>query len=174
MKLLSIMLAIASVLIAIVAINPMGWGDLLVESSPWLAIGFAAVTADQIVKRQHMSHYSGNPVAASTIIYKGTLVFDAAGYMSGTAGGNKFMGVSRGHYDNSAGANGDIHCEYDTHGRVLLTGSGFVAADVGVKVYAVDNFTISKTSTSNSYIGVIESYVSATQVWVTLDTVSLA
>jgi len=113
-----------------------------------------------------------HPVAVD-IIYKGALVkHNAAGFLAPCAAeaGAHFAGVAYEKIDNSAGSAGDDDCRTYKKGRFLLTGSSFAQADVGEKVYATDDATITKTYADNlQFVGVIDEYVSATQVWVTID-----
>lgn len=103
-----------------------------------------AVTANQVVKRQDGVRRS-YPVAASTRIYEGTLVFvNAAGYADDdtATGVNGFVGVAVAEADNSSGSNGDISVEVFTEGDFELTSSGLAQTDVGMPAYADDNYAV--------------------------------
>jgi hypothetical protein len=134
-----------------------------------------SVTANQNVTRGDCERLSG-PIAASTRLYKDTLVFvSATGYLDDdtASGANSFAGVSVDDYDNSSGSAGDISGEVRSEGRFLLTGSGFTQASVGDDVFASDNFTITTVSTASTVrIGKITDYVSSTQVWVEIETLN--
>lgn len=124
------------------------------------------VTTDQLINRGDC-RYTEQPVAASTVLYGGTLVFTNSGGFADddiAAGANTFAGIVTRRYDNSGGANGDITAQIENRGQFVLTGSGFTQADVNVKVYATDNYTLTKTSTNNVFVGVIREVISATQV----------
>lgn len=129
-----------------------------------------AVTAAQ-TPRTKSGDCSDHPVLASAVMYGGTLGFLEGGYANSDTdtGNNKFAGIVRDTVDNSSGGNGAKSCEFKRKGLFLLTGSGFAIGDVGVAVYASDNFTITKTSTNNVQIGKIAKFVSATEVWVDID-----
>ena len=133
-----------------------------------------AVTANQIVKKQDGS-IRAYPVAASTKIYQGTLVFlTAAGYADDdtATGVNGFLGIAKEYVDNSSGSAGDLSVEVYTEGDFELVGSGFAQADVGSIVYAEDNFTIGVSISSASVpIGKVVRYVSATKLIVEIETV---
>ncbi len=104
-------------------------------------------------------------------IYRGAIcTFNAAGYLApaGLAVSEVFAGIAIEEVDNSAGSAGDVSCRVKCEGRFLLTGSGFVQGDLGEVVYASDDETITKTAGTNPPIGMIDGYVSATQVWVKL------
>ena len=111
-------------------------------------------------------------VAASTTIYKGAIVGDnASGYARGLVAGDPFKGVAYEKMDNSSGAAGDLSGKVWRTGRFLFSGSGFTKANEDDKVYASADNTVTTTSGSNTLIGRIAKYVSATQVWVDIDTV---
>lgn len=131
-----------------------------------------AVTANQIVKKQDGSIRS-YPVAASTKIYQGTMVFlTAAGYADDdtNTGTNGFLGIAKEYVDNSSGSAGDLSVEVYTEGDFELVGSGFAQADVGSVVYAEDNFTIGVSISSASVpIGRVTGYVSSTKLIVYIE-----
>lgn len=128
-----------------------------------------AVTASQYINKIGEGCRSGTPVAASTTLYGGTMAFvNASGYADDdvASGVNIFRGIVVETVDNSAGSNGTEKGEFWSSGRFLLTGSGFAQTSVGKRVYATDNFTLTLVATGGVYVGVIDEYVSATQVWV--------
>lgn len=103
-----------------------------------------AVTANQITKRQDGARRS-YPVAASTRIYEGTLVFiNAAGYADDdtATGVNAFAGVAVAEADNSSGSAGDVNVEVYTDGDFQLVSSGLAQTDVGMPAYADDNYAV--------------------------------
>lgn len=103
-----------------------------------------AVTANQITRRQDGARRS-YPVAASTRIYEGTLVFiNAAGYADDdtATGVNAFAGVAVAEVDNSSGSNGDLTVEVYTDGDFQLVSSGLAQTDVGMPAYADDNYAV--------------------------------
>lgn len=117
------------------------------------------------------------PVAASTKVPGGTLVFfNTSGYAINAiaAGANKLLGVSYTTADNSGGANGDLTVEYWRRGQFEFAIAAATQADVGKRVYAVDNDTVSKTSTNQTYVGTISEVLSATSVMVDLDPLALS
>lgn len=136
-----------------------------------------AVTASQYIEKVGDDERSFGPAAASTYFYGGTLCFfDSAGRVDDddAAGVNRFAGVVVQDVDNSSGSAGDLNVEFYNKGRFLLTGSGFAQTSVGQSVFAIDNYTIQLAGSSATYIGVIKEYVSATQVWVEIDTTHAA
>lgn len=113
------------------------------------------------------------PAAAGKVLPGGTLCFATAGGFATdviAAGANKFLGVLYRTTDNSGGANGDASAEYERIGQFEFPVAGGVTqADVGAKVYAVDNDTLSKTATNQTYVGTIGEVVDSENVMVDLD-----
>lgn len=133
----------------------------------------ATVLDRKVTRRGKLGGLGNAPVAASILLPHGTMVFrDASGYATNiiAAGANPFLGVAHERFDNSDGANGDLDAEYWIEGRFEMGGSGFTQADIGKKVYAVDNNTLSLTATSQTYVGTITEFNSATSVEVQIDT----
>lgn len=136
-----------------------------------------AVTANQIVKRQD-GCLRAYPVAASTKIYQGTLVFlTAAGYADDdtATGVNGFLGIAKEYVDNSSGSAGDLSVEVYTEGDFELVGAGtYTQANVGDIVYAEDNYTIGVAISSASVpIGKVTRFVSSTKLIVEIETVGV-
>lgn len=139
--------------------------------SVW-AVGMAVTASQYITKKGGPSSLNEIRVAGSTVLYGGTLCYvNANGWADDdtNSGANTFGGVVKETLDNSAGSNGDVKGDAHKTGAFLLPGSGFSQGDVGSKAYGVDNFTVSTTSTNNTYIGTIVGFKSATEVWVELD-----
>lgn len=131
-----------------------------------------AVTENQIVKRQEGKRQL-YPVAASTRIYEGTLVFlTAAGFADDDTetGVNGFCGIACEEENNSSGSAGDLSVEVWTDGVFELTGSGFAQADVGSLVYAEDNYVVGVSISSASVpIGIVERFISSTKILVRIN-----
>lgn len=133
-----------------------------------------AVTAEQLMKIQGSMRRGYGPVAASTTLYGGTMVFKDAstGYLTSddNDGANAFFGIACQTYDNSGGVAGDIVADVYVECDIELTGSGFTQASNGVDIYATDNYTITTSEANASYIGRSVAYVSATKLIVRLNT----
>jgi hypothetical protein len=133
-----------------------------------------AATTNQVIVAQEPSGLVGVPVVASVNIPQGTMVFAVAA--SGLAtnsiagGANHFLGIARGQADNSSGGNSDKTVEVFQTGVFQLEGSGFTQALVGDKIYAVDNFAVNATATSQTLVGRVTEFVSSTKIMVRLET----
>ena len=112
-----------------------------------------------------IGEHNSIPIIAADIVYEGAMVGDnAAGYGRPLTAGDPFMGHSIEKVDNAAGAAGAKNIRV-LGGRykleVALVGT---ITDVGQPVYASDDDTYTFVATSNSYVGVISRYVSATKM----------
>lgn len=125
-----------------------------------------AVSANQLIKKQDGCKRS-YPVAASTRIYQGTLVYvTAAGYADDdtATGVNGFIGVAVAEADNSSGSAGDIEVEVWTEGDFELTGTFNSITDVGMPAYGDDNYAVVVALGASSVrIGKVVNFVSATK-----------
>lgn len=125
-----------------------------------------AVTANQLITRSEGDRVGG-PVAASTHLYEATMAFfSATGYIVGivAAGANPFAGIVLREVDNSAGADGDLTAELLADDVFILPGTGFTQATVGLDIYASDNYTVTTSNSSTSYVGQCVGYVSSTLI----------
>lgn len=132
-----------------------------------------AVTANQVIRRRSGSPGRRKvPVAASTILYEGTMCFeDAGGDFTGTVLENgTFGGIVVDNVDNSAGADAAKWAEVYYDGEFLLTmdTTSLTAVDIGKPVYGVDNFTITETATDLVPVGIITEVVSTSTAWVSI------
>ena len=81
-----------------------------------------------------------------------------------------FAGVSLQEVDNDGGASGAKTCNTQTRGSQEFATAGMAVANIGDKVYASDDQTVSSTKGSNEmYIGKIVDVMSATRVQVLYD-----
>lgn len=126
-----------------------------------------AVTANQVIRRRGVCERRHVPVAASTILYEGTLCFeDAGGDFTGTVLENgSFGGIVCDYVDNSAGADAAKKVDVFTTGEFILNmdTTSLTAADIGKPVYGVDNFTVTETATDLVPVGVITEVISTSQ-----------
>jgi hypothetical protein len=127
----------------------------------------AAVTANQAIARRG-PETSWIPAAASINFYEGTLVYEnTAGYATDiiNGGANFFVGVAKAQQDNSSGSAGDLNVETWAEGEFIMNYSGTAAQTVvGVKAYGVNNNEVNITSSSQSFVGVITEFISASKV----------
>ena len=103
------------------------------------------------------------PVVASDIIYEGAAVGLSAGYARPLQAGDVFVGFATAKADNSSGSAGDKYVRVLQRGTVKLTIAGTLAVtDLAATVYASDDDTFTKSSTSNSDIGTLTRFISTT------------
>lgn len=131
----------------------------------------SATTAGRDAKRSE-GKLKAYPIAASTTIYKDTLVgLNSGGYlvnMSDT-GSLNFVGVAFEGMSNAAGSNGDKKARVWGEGEFEFAylGGDASEAKVGLLCYAQDNQTVDEdaANTTNDYpVGIITEFVSTTKV----------
>jgi predicted RecA/RadA family phage recombinase len=118
-----------------------------------------AATAEQLIKARipGTGRLIQGGVEAGEVLYGGTMAFwDADGFLIPTAGGARFAGIVKKTVDNSAGGDGDLQAELYTEGDFVLPMASAATADITPGLaYASDNYTVTTTKTSNSFIGTI-------------------
>jgi len=104
--------------------------------------------------------YDSVGVAASSTIYKGSMVGLSGGYARALTAGDQFIGHAIEQADNSSGSAADISVDL-IRGRYCLevTLSDVTRHDVGRAVYASDDGTLSLTGGGNSWVGTVARYV---------------
>jgi hypothetical protein len=132
----------------------------------------SAATADRDADRKESDLVSYFLPAAGTV-YKGTLVSArvADGYAYPSRSGiatDSFLGVSMEKGVGNGLAGGARFKVFKT-GTYIFACSGFAQTDQGVKVYASDDSTVTKTSTNNQFVGYVAEVLSATLVRVRID-----
>lgn len=130
-------------------------------------VGFAMAQTTAVQRESVISPNLALPVAASTTIYKGSMVCaDADGYAvpaSDTSGLSNVIGIADETVDNSAGSDGDLSVVVVTGRRWILTASSIGQDDVGATMYVVDDETVDETDPGNGIrAGVLTRYISAT------------
>lgn len=108
-------------------------------------------------------------VAASTKVPKGVLTQLASGYLSSMtkAASLIFAGVSAEEANNSAVAtNGAIKGKVYKTGIFEFTLASAALTDIGTVVYALDNVTVTKTSTDATAVGKIVNVVNTNKAWI--------
>lgn len=127
----------------------------------------AALTSDRDTPYREGKSY-GDPVAASTTIFGGSLVaLNATGFLvpGSTATGLIARGRACARVDNSAGADGDLACTSE-RGTFRWANSGDIdRTSIGATAYIVDDQTVSLDNTGKSAAGTIRD-VDALGVWV--------
>ena len=127
-----------------------------------------AATADRPIEMRGTPTVREWPVAASTTIYKGTMVMLDGGYLKSAAdtAGKLVVGVADEHIDNSAGSAGDKTCRVLCGADFKFVASSIAVTSNAVKMYVVDNQTFDETSPANSVeAGLLAGFISSTSGW---------
>jgi predicted RecA/RadA family phage recombinase len=109
------------------------------------------------------------PVVASAVIYRGAaLSVRSSGYVGPLAAGEQFAGFA---YESvtGTGTNGEKKVQAYVQGDFEVPLASAAVTDLGDALYASDDGTFTKTSASNTYVGVIVGYVSSTTVIVRIN-----
>jgi hypothetical protein len=110
------------------------------------------------------------PLKANAKVWQGGLVAidNASGF--GIAGAaattNICAGIALQSVDNTGGSNGALSVDVICEAAFLLDCSGQAATILGRTVYFTDDHTVTNSSTGSAAVGVVTTFVSATQVWV--------
>jgi len=102
-------------------------------------------------------------IIASDTVYEGAMVGEnGAGYGRPLTAGDKFRGHAVSQVENESGDAGDKNISLRTGRYRLVVALVGLITDVGQPVYASDDDTLTFSAPSNSYVGEITRYVSAT------------
>lgn len=105
------------------------------------------------------------PIIADDIVYEGAMAGDnASGYGRPLVAGDNFVGHSIDKVDNTGGSAGDKNIQLLTGKYRLVVDLVGLITDVGQPVYASDDSVLTFSAPSNSFVGVISRYVSATRM----------
>jgi len=108
------------------------------------------------------------PVAATTTIYKGSLVcLNSSGYAipATDTAGLRFIGVASEKVINN-GDNGNASINVYTEGLFKFTATSISQAMVGEPMYVKDDQTVDDVSTNGVFCGMLAEYISATGGWI--------
>lgn len=134
----------------------------------------AAATADRNTTVKELGRSASLRVAASTQIFKGTLVRpNATGFLipaDDAAGGGDASWLAEENVDNSAGADGDLRCRCRKGVVLVDNGGGVVQASIGAEVSSEDDQTVDLTSvtTNDHVVGLVDDFSDGGQVVVHL------
>lgn len=103
------------------------------------------------------------PVLTNVRIYQGSLggIDASTGYVRPLSAGDAAVGFAESEADNTGGASGAIRCRFQDNGKAVLAISGLAVTDIDKPVYASDDGTFTLTATSNSFVGVVDRFVSS-------------
>lgn len=127
-----------------------------------------------LVKAREVNHFLDQvlrsvPLDPDADIHKGAFVAVVGGLALPLTAGDQFIGLA---YESAEEIGGNVMVY--TNGDFELPLPGLAAVDLGKRVYAINDETLSLTSTSNSYIGVIVGISPNEQAIVRLDITSQA
>lgn len=129
-----------------------------------------ALTANREVNHYVDQELRTLRVKDSAHIYKGALVgVDATGYARGLVAGDLFIGLALQEKDNSAGSDGDLSVRVYTLGDFDHAVSGAAITDVGRPVFASADGTLTFTAAGNSYVGIVQYFVSSGNIILRID-----
>jgi hypothetical protein len=110
------------------------------------------------------------PVVASAVIYKGAfLSIRSTGYVGPLVAGEQFAGIAYASVDATGAASGAKKVKAYTQGDFEVPLASAAVTDLGDALYGTADDATSKTSTSNTFLGVIVGYVSSTVVIVRIN-----
>ena len=115
------------------------------------------------------------PVKGTTTIYEGGILGLTSGYARELVAGDLFIGHALEYIDNSSGSDGDLYVKImrGTY-RLQVTLSGVAITDVGGRVFASADDTLTLTPGSNSMVGVVARYVTTDTAIVEFQTSAVA
>ena len=105
----------------------------------------------------------------STKLFRGAIVGVSAGFARGLIAGDVFAGIAYEEMDNSAGADGARVARVYTISDVVHAVSGAAQTDVGRPVFASADDTLTFVAAGNSYVGIVQDFVSSGVVIVRID-----
>ena len=122
------------------------------------------LAVDTAVKEQ-LGDRGAIGIIASDIVYEGAMVGEnGSGYGRPLSAGDRFVGHAVDQVDNASGSAGAKNIILRTDRYRLVVALVGLITDVGQPVYASDDAVITFSAPSNSYVGVISRYVSATEM----------
>ena len=135
----------------------------------------ASITAREASRKT--ADVVATPVQTGIKINKGTLVsIDNTGFGRPARSGiatDVFAGVSYESADNTPGVAGAVRARiYKSGSFVFAKNAATAATDLGQKVYAADDQTLTLTATSNTFVGVVVSIVDAANLRIRIDQAS--
>ncbi|MBI4716587.1 MAG: hypothetical protein HY763_02190 [Planctomycetes bacterium] len=129
-----------------------------------------ALTANRNVDHYIDQELRTYAVGAAKHVYKGALVGIAAtGYAQPLSAGDRFAGIAYEECDNSAGAAAAKTVRVYTLGDFGHSLTGAAITDVGRPVFASDDATLTFAAVGNSYVGIVQDFVSTGNIILRID-----
>jgi hypothetical protein len=103
------------------------------------------------------------PVLTNAKIYEGALggIDAGTGYVRPLTAGDAAVGFAESPADNTGGASGAIRARFREHGKAVLSIANLAITDIDKPVYASDDGTFTLTAGSNSFVGVVDRFISS-------------
>ena len=132
-----------------------------------------ALTSDNNLERKD-GVQQALPVKGAAKIYAGALIaVGDDGYLvpGADTAGLIFQGVSLQHKDNTSGADGALSCVVHRRGLIKCAIASASQANVGDRVYLVDDETVGLIGTTDNdiFCGIIAGFIDSTHVWVDIE-----
>ncbi len=129
-----------------------------------------ALTANRNVDRYVDQELRTFRVKGTTHVWRNAIVgLTSAGFARGLVAGDVFAGIAYEEMDNSAGADAAKAVRVYTIGDFEMAVSGAVQGDVGRPVFASADDTLTLVGLGNSYVGIVQDFVSSGVVIVRID-----
>ena len=129
-----------------------------------------ALTASRQVDRFVDQELRTFRVKGTTKIYRGAFLgITSAGVLRGLVAGDVLAGISYEEIDNSAGADGAKVARVFTLSDFQVSVSGAAQTDVGRPVFASADDALTFVATSNSYVGIVQDFLSTGVIILRLD-----
>jgi len=124
----------------------------------------ATLTKDQPRAYELEQHRNDLPIIADDIVYEGACCGFSSGLIRPLVAADLFAGFAKYQCNNDGGAASAKNVQLIDEGDVVLNVTGVTGVtDVDDVVYADDDNTFTKTSSSNSAIGKITRWITGTQ-----------
>lgn len=129
-----------------------------------------ALTANREVDHYIDQELRTFQVGAGKRMYKGGFVgLSSGGYAQPLTAGDPFAGIAYEEMDNTGGSNGDLSVRVYTLGDFGLTLTGATIADIGRPVFASADGTLTFTGAANSYVGIVQDFVTTNEILLRID-----
>lgn len=129
-----------------------------------------ALTANRDVDHYIDQELRTFQIGAAKHIFKGGFVgLSSSGYAQPLTAGDPFAGIAYEEMDNTSGSAGDLSVRVYTLGDFGVTLTGATVADIGRPVFASADNTLTFTGAANSFVGVVQDFITTNEVILRID-----